>query len=335
MKLEILLVLVLCLALVAGACRTFASMSESLQPNLIATSTLEPGLPDGTPGTERSSTGNRPEATSRPSVQPNTIERNVTYCTMDGVELKMDLYYPGKVDRPAPAIVYLHGGGWSSGDKREAERIWEILKYFSNPYVLVSVNYRLAPAYRFPAQIVDVKCAIRHLRANAARYQIDPERIGVMGASAGGHLAALLGLSDESAGWDAGENLDQSSRVKSVVVVSGPADFTGDFPEGSRAIAKSVFGVTDRSDPMLKRASPVTYISAGDPPFLILQGEKDDQVPAGQAWLLYDRLRAAGVPADLVLIKNAGHGLRPVGGAISPSQLEVAVKIARFFSENL
>jgi acetyl esterase/lipase len=254
---------------------------------------------------------------------------------MEGVELEMDLYYPGKVDRPAPAIVYLHGGGWSSGDKREAERIWEILKYFPNPYVLVSVNYRLAPAYRFPAQIVDVKCAIRHLRANSGHYQIDPQRIGVMGASAGGHLAALLGLSDESAGWDAGENLDQSSRVKAVVVVASPADFTRDFPGGSRAIAKSVFGVTDRSDPMLQYASPVTYISAGDPPFLILQGEKDDQVPVEQARLLYNQLRKAGVPADLVLIKNAGHSLRPVGGAMSPSQLEVALKIARFFSENL
>lgn len=264
-----------------------------------------------------------------------TIERNLIYRTVDGVNLMMDVYYPRRMNGSIPVIVYLHGGGWSSGDKAEAEKLWNLLKYYPVPYVLVSVNYRLAPLYQFPVQIEDVKNAVRFLRANAEIFHIDPDRIGVMGASAGGHLAALLGLCGKNTGWDVGENLNLSSEVRAVVVAAGPADFTRDFPAVNQSMAQSVFGIYDRDDPMVLLASPVSYISPGAPPFLILQGEKDNLVPLEQAQILYERLRSSNIVAELVIIKNAGHSLQSLDGPMKPNLLQLAMKIGDFYRKNL
>ena len=202
-------------------------------------------------------------------------------------------------------------------------------------YLVASLNYRLAPKYKFPAQIEDVKCAIRHLRANAAEYNLDPDRIGAMGGSAGGHLVSLLGVTDASLGWDTGMYPEQSSRIQAVVDMFGPMDIIALFKNSSIAVGEQVFGVPSNSDPILEKYSPLPYITPDDPPFLILQGDLDSVVPVEQSLLLRDRLEATGVPVEFVLVKNAGHSWRPRGGEMQPGLEELIRIVADFFDQNL
>ncbi len=273
----------------------------------------------------------------RPANTPalGSIQKDVTYCTPDGNPQKMDLYFPKVSDgKPAPVVVYVHGGAWQTGDKAGGVGMGEVPLLSQRGYLFVSINYRLAPKFKWPAQIQDSKCAIRFLRAHAKSYNLDPNRIGVMGSSAGGHLVALLGVTDTSAGFDVGEYLDQSSRVQAVVDLFGPADLTvKHFTETQGNILRGVFGAQAPGDPVLAKASPVTYVSKDDAPFLILQGDKDTTVPPSQSQELYDRLKAGGVPATLVIVKNAGHGFVPAGGPISPSMAELARMTVDFFDK--
>lgn len=259
-----------------------------------------------------------------------TVEKDITYCTMEGVALKMDIYYPSAGQSSFPVTMYVHGGGWSSGDKAQGAGALEIPALQNAGFLVVSVNYRLAPEYVFPAMIEDVKCAVRYLRAHASQYNLDRDRIGVWGGSAGGHLVSLLGTTDENAGFDAGEYLDQSSRVQAVVDMFGPTDLTVQF-EGGIENASRVFNGFDAA-----LASPVTYVSADDPPFLMLHGEADKLVPIEQSEILLGALQAAGVPAELVVVANAGHSFRPEDGkTISPSRKEIAQLVVGFFEEFL
>lgn len=208
---------------------------------------------------------------------PQPSIRDVTYCSTGADDLKMDVYLPSaSYSTFRPAAVYVHGGGWTSGDKKSWEGTLDVSELLSRGYVVFSLNYRLAPQYKFPAQIEDVKCAIRSLRANSAIYHINPNLIGTWGGSAGGHLVSLLGVADQSAGFDVGQFLGQSSRVEAVVDYFGPSDLASpDFASAAHQVILSVFGSQDE----LKSASPVTYITKDDPPFLIFQGELDTTVP--------------------------------------------------------
>jgi len=269
-----------------------------------------------------------------------SIDRDVTYGKVDAVDLKMDVYYPQKkADGPWPVVVYVHGGGWTRGDKADGQEDRQLFtSLVDRGFLVVSVNYRLAPQYKFPAQIEDVKCAVRYLRANAGKYNLDPERIGAMGGSAGGHLVSLMGVTDGDEGLEGtGGNPDQSSRVQAVVDMFGPSDLTVEFEGGAvaRQLGNLVFGATDKDAPILKLASPITHITADDPPFLILQGREDTLVPPSQSQELYDRLTAGRVPAQLVLVEHAGHGFKPVGGEPSPSRVEIGALIGDFFEEQL
>ncbi|MHC1785154.1 MAG: alpha/beta hydrolase fold domain-containing protein [Anaerolineaceae bacterium] len=266
----------------------------------------------------------------------DTDDKDITYCTMDGVELKMDVYYPRTADNSWPLVIYIHGGGWVKGDKELGAGAVEIAQLKKAGFLVASINYRLAPEFQFPAQIQDVKCAVRHFRAHASEYNLNPEKIGVWGGSAGGHLVSLLGTSDESAGWEVGEYLDQSSRVQAVVDMFGPADLYLAFESEPGFLCREVFGATSNSDPVLAQASPVTYVSPDDPPFLILHGDQDNLVPVEHSEVLYEKLQAAGVPSELVIVKNAGHGFKPMDGkAIDPTRFEISTTIQTFFEENL
>ncbi len=263
-----------------------------------------------------------------------TVERDVTYGKTSGVNLKMDIYYPRKASGPVPVAVYVHGGAWAVGDKTWVTAPLDIGELVDRGYMLCAIDYRLAPRYKFPAQIEDVKCAIRFLRANASKYGIDPTRIGAWGESAGGHLVALLGVTDSSAGLEgSGGYADQSSRVQAVVDMFGPSDLTA-LP-GQSQLLEQVFGTSNPESEALKRASPITYVSKDDPPFLILHGEMDDVIPLSQSQILYDRLVSAGVPATLVVVKNSGHVFVPVGGPITPTRAELTKMVADFFDSYL
>jgi acetyl esterase/lipase len=198
-------------------------------------------------------------------------------------------------------------------------------------YAVAAVNYRRAPEWKFPAPLNDVKCAVRFLRANAATYKLDPNRFGIWGGSAGGQLAAFVGLTDARAGFDVGEYPEQSSAVLAVADLFGPTDLTADLSLLQKLLLFRAFETIDSQAPLLKRASPINYISKGAPPFLILQGEQDDAVPLAQSQAFYEQLTAAGVDATLVVVKNANHNFAPSGGPISPSRAELSKIMGDFF----
>lgn len=274
-----------------------------------------------------------PTSTPTPTPFPllGQMLQDVTYCTMDGQPQMLDIYFPSE-GGPWPVVIYIHGGSWMNGDKAEAKELAEWL----NPhgYAVVSVNYRMYPRVKFPSLIQDPKCAVRFLRANATKYNLSPERFATWGASAGGHLAALLGTSDASMGWDVGEYTDQSSRVQAVVDMSGPADLSVDVTNsGLRSIVMLAFGTKPEARAV---ASPVTYATSDDPPFIIIHGDRDSVVPVEQGQAMYDALIKAGVSAKLVIVKNGEHDLTATGAeTTSPTQDEVGEMLIDFLEKTL
>lgn len=318
-------------AILLTACARGSGTSPSGTPTSPAPTASAPAQQSTAPAATPSA-----PASLKIDTKPGSINRDVTYCAPDGIAQKMDIYFPRNMsDKPMPLTIYIHGGGWTSGNKGAGAGTVDMQALLARGYIVASLDYRLAPQYKWPSQITDVKCAIRHLRSNAATYRIDPNKIGVWGGSAGGHLVAMLGTADQSAGFDVGEYLDQSSRVQAVVDLFGPADLPQMLTDRAMVVGQTVFGAKSSSEPILVSASPVTYITADDPPFLILQGDRDTTVPPEQSQILYDRLKAGGVPATLVMVKNAGHGFAPVGGAISPTRAELTKMIADFFDKSL
>jgi len=201
----------------------------------------------------------------------------------------MDVYFPDS-GGPWPALVYVHGGSWMRGDKSEAMMFAGNMT--SQGYLVVSINYRLYPPARFPAMIEDVKCAVRSLRAHAGEYNLDPDRIGAFGVSAGGHLVSLLGTSDQSDGWDVGEYLGQSSRVKAVIAMAPVTDLSRYFPnadiEATLAKLRSLPGVgewTAQYIAMRALAWPDAFPHT-DLGVMKALGEKDARrvLDAGEAW---------------------------------------------------
>lgn len=250
------------------------------------------------------------------------------YCRPGDVAQLMDVYFP-ESGGPWPALVYVHGGAWMRGDKSEAATFARDMA--QQGYLVVSLNYRLYPAARYPAMIEDVKCAIRALRAQAAEFNLDPDRIGAIGVSAGGHLVALLGTSDADVGMDVGEYLDQSSRVQAVVAMAPVTDLTRTFPNADIELIRRVgFGEHN-----VVQASPISHITPDDPPFLLIHGDRDEVVPFEQSQLMYDRLIEANVPAELVIVRNARHSLTAPDGSASPTLGEINQTIQEFLSTHL
>ncbi len=257
---------------------------------------------------------------------------DITYCTMGGIPQHLDLYFPPARDGgKLPLLVYVHGGGWTGGDKRKGSGIVDIPAMTGRGFAVAAVNYRRAPEWKFPAPLNDVKCAIRFLRANADQYGFDVNRVGIWGGSAGGQLAAFVGLTDPRAGFDVGEYLDRSSRVRAVADLFGPTDLTADFTLLQKLLLYRAFETIDPNTAILKQASPLRYVTPDAPPFLILQGDQDDAVPLSQSQVFYERLKAAGADATLVVVKNANHNFAPTGGPISPSREELSRILGDFF----
>jgi len=243
---------------------------------------------------------------------------------------KLDLYLPGKTDRPLPVIVWIHGGGWSAGSKDDG---CPAVPFVAKGYAGASINYRLSQHALFPAQIEDCKAAVRWLRANAKKYNLDTKHIGVWGASAGGHLVALLGTTGSVKELEGtGGNLDQSSQVQCVLDWFGPTDFVkmgGWQGNPDSPMAKLVGGpVKDRQE-LAAKANPITYVCKDSAPFLIMHGEEDNLVPMNQSELLDEALRTAGVESTLVRVPKNGHG---GPGFTTP---ENSKKIEEFFDKHL
>ena len=250
-------------------------------------------------------------------------EGNRTYINLEYVPgghewQKLDIYLPeqGTYTGPLPMVVWIHGGAWRAGSKENCRsRV-----FLEDGYAAASINYRLSHHAMFPAQIEDCKAAIRYLRANAKKYNIDPDRIGVWGSSAGGHLVALLGTTGDVKDFDTGSNLNISSKVQAVCDFFGPTDFTrmSDFESRMDHDAADspesllVGGPVQENKEACKRANPITYVSRNDPPILIVHGDKDPLVPHNQSELLYEALKRADVDVKFHTVKGGGHGFRDV-----------------------
>ncbi|MGO9456774.1 MAG: alpha/beta hydrolase fold domain-containing protein [Acidimicrobiales bacterium] len=270
--------------------------------------------------------------------------RQLTYCA-GGPSGTLKLYEPDPAPtHPVPAVVFLHAGGWILGDATvgAGTLAGDVESAIVNQgWLFVSLNYALAPSFKWPAQIQDVKCAVRYLRANAGLLHIAPFQIGAMGASAGGQLVSLMGLAGPSAGFDVGPFLNESSAVASVVDEYGPTDLnapswsTSDLAQG---LSPLVFGVPPQPpSPVLTAASPVTYVTGTPaPPFLIIQGAEDNVVSPQQSIELAQHLQSTGHHVTLVMVRDAGHGLKQEGSAgISPSVSALAEEASSFLIRTL
>lgn len=252
-----------------------------------------------------------------------TAYRDLEYANPGGKPVLLDLYLPPDVETPLPLIIWIHGGGWQSGSK---ENLAPARALLSKGFAIVSVNYRLSGEAIFPAQIEDCQSAVRWLRKNARAYHLDPERFGVFGSSAGGHLVALMGTSGKG-----------DTSVQAVCDFFGPTDLIAmgrvpgyerhaspDSPE-SRLLGGPAADNPDKA----RAANPITFVSKVSPPFLIVHGDQDQVVPLDQSRLLHKALQAAGVESELKILPGAKHG--------GPHFMapEVQESVARFFTKHL
>lgn len=249
-------------------------------------------------------------STPTPTDAPTAIDvhSDVVYGEVGGYQLKLNLAIPADASSRRPVVVVIHGGGWRAGDRSHHD---DLIRHFAaQGYVAATVGYRFCPQHWFPAQVEDVKCAIRYLRAHADKYNIDADRIGAVGFSAGAHLAMMLGVMDAQDGLnDSGGNDGVDSKVQAVVAFFGPTDFELPLTEETQQLVRDFLGGSiEESRAVYKRASPVTYVSKGDAPSLLFQGTNDPLVPHAHAVRMADAMQAAGVPGRVELLIGAGHG---------------------------
>ena len=263
----------------------------------------------------------------------------------ENVAMKMDILKP-QSKTPLPAIVYVTGGGFINANKDNGIQLRMHLAEAG--YVVASIEYRVAPTAAFPQPLEDVKASIRYLRANANKFNIDPDRIGIVGGSAGGYLTAMAGVTSGTT-FDKGENLDQSSSVKAAVDLYGLSDLTrigDDYSDAVKEAHKSagatealwvngspVFGGRDGgilADPAAaKAADPMTYVGKNSAPMLLMHGTKDFVVSPSQTDLLFQALRKEGIPSDRYLVEGAAHG------GVYWDQAEALSIITDFFNKYL
>jgi len=319
-------ILAILTTLLAGCYRLEAARPKEV-PRSSATSPLQEASPPPAP----------PEAISIEAI------RDLEYASyvLDGTEqpLLLDLYLPEPAPRPLPLLIYIHGGGWMEGTKDGCP----VEVFVQHGYAVACVDYRLAqiapegclPELTFPAQIHDIKAAVRWLRQHADRYGLDPHRFGALGESAGGHLAALLGTSHGVPELEGPANRGVSDAVQAVVDWYGPVDITlgpvlfeddpcttewdhlveacggEETPFFYWTLAWGAFLGGSLADPAVleraRQASPLTYVDAGDPPFLIIHGEADDTVPIEQSERLAAALEEAGVEVTFIPLPRVGH----------------------------
>lgn len=243
--------------------------------------------------------------------QPVLVETNIEYTNPDNQHLQLDLARPAG-DGPFPAVLHIHGGGFRAGSRQGYSG--QIKEFAARGYVAATVSYRLAPKYPFPAAVHDVKAAVRWLRANARKYHIDPNRIGVTGGSAGGHLAQFLGVTADVRDFEGeGGNPKESSRVQCVVNFYGPSDFTksyGKSVDAAEVLPLFLGGNLEQEPRRHIVSSPLYWVTPNAAPTLYVHGTVDPYVAFEQAEWMVDKLKAARVEATLVRMEGAGHGFK-------------------------
>ena len=237
--------------------------------------------------------------------------KDITYVVRNGEELKLDIIKPSQGEGPFPAVICIHGGAWRAGKRGDMHSIMRSLA--ARGYVTISPQYRFCPKDVFPAQVHDVKEAMRWIRSHAAEQKIDSDRIAALGASAGAHLALMLGVTEAKDGLEGlseGTTDAPSTRVQAVVNIFGPTELAAeDIPEVSKPLLQAFLGGTPAEKPELTaQASPLTFLTKDDPPILTFQGTRDPLVPHTQALKLGEKMTTLNVPGRIELLIGAGHG---------------------------
>ncbi len=337
---KILLIILITLLLITTACK------DDTPPE---TPPIEPQCGDNECTLQEKKSNSCPEDCGEDKKQEGLLERkyallekfngefieNLEYATTDEKDLLLDLYIP-EITEKTPLIIWIHGGGWTSGSKDSVAD--SAIQIAEHNYIVAAVEHRFSQEEIFPAQIHDIKAAVRWLRANADEYNIDENNIGVIGSSSGGHLASLLGTSGGELEGEVGNNLDQSSAVQAVVDLFGPvnlAELTQDCenicvlnhdeptsPE-SNFLGCTLPDCLDKAE----EASATTYITADDPPFLIFHGDQDPTISILQSENFHNDLLAAGIDSTFITAEGYDHDKR-----IANDYIE---EIIEFYDEHL
>ena len=260
-----------------------------------------------------------PVASAQALEQP----KDLVYARIDGKSLALDLYLPTGVQAP-PLLVWVHGGAWTTGSKASVPPV-----FLANGFAVASVDFRQSTEARFPAQVHDIKAAIRYLRANAPAYGYRADKIAIAGDSSGGHLAALVGVTNDHRELEGtvGDNPKQSSSIQAIVSYYGASDLRTILAQSTPfglnmrrpALERLLGALPDQVPELAALASPVSHVDAQDPPLMLLHGDQDPQMPINQAHELHGAYEKLGLDVTFVVVHGAGHG-----GAVfySPSYLK-------------
>ena len=267
---------------------------------------------------------------------PNVrIEKDVAFLEPDRAE-KADLYLPPTFEpgRKYPAVVIIHGGGWTGGDKAAGREINIGTTLASHGYVCMSINYALAKtgSPTVPQNIQDCKRAVRWLRKNAARFQLDAEHIGAIGGSAGGHLTALLAVSGPEVGIDPEEDAEYSCRIQAAVPMYPhcASSWEGRVPPKPYQNLPMFAKPLAEAPALWDSASPIKQLSKDDPPMLILHGTADRTTPVDQSTRFHKAAKQIGVPSELIIIEDAPHSFH-----LQPKQRDLRQEVTDFFNRHL
>lgn len=238
--------------------------------------------------------------------------RDIEYALVGEVSLKLDLYLPKQSD--PPLVIYVHGGAWRAGSKSDVP----ILKLLDQGYAIASVDYRLSTQAPFPAQVHDIKAAVRFLRANSVQFKISTKSIAIIGSSAGGHLAALVGVTngEKDLEGNVGGHLDQSSAVHCIVSLYGASNLQTILSQSTEAGIKMrvpalqllLGGQPTEKPELAKQASPVAHLDKQDPPLLLIHGDADPQMPIEQSRELAEAYGVLKLPVQFIIVEGGKHG---------------------------
>lgn len=229
-----------------------------------------------------------------------TVHSDIVYSAAGGEQLKLDVYQP-ETDGPHSAVLVVHGGAWKMGDRRQLQTYARLLA--ERGHCCFAISYRLAPEHKFPAQIEDCRSAVRWIRQNAQKYQVDPGRLGAIGYSAGGHLVALLGTTGEA---PSEQNGHSDTRLQAVAAGGAPCDFCIQ-PFRDKRLGYWLGGTYEEKKKNFEQASPALFASEDDAPMIFFNGTADSLVPPEWTLPLYNRLKKLGVPSEFHRVEGAGH----------------------------
>jgi acetyl esterase/lipase len=242
---------------------------------------------------------------TEPEVPEEILEiKNIEYKNIDSISLQLDLYKRRDLNELAPVLIFIHGGAWRTG--KRADYLPYLIDYAKKGYVTATISYRLVKQATFPAAVQDVSCGVKWIKAHAAEYGIDPERIALVGGSAGGHLAMMIGYGGENAIFNQDCPVGDHN-VKAIIDLYGPVDLTTPYAISTYQTQDFLNTTYDKNPDIYKLASPKTFISSDDPPTLIFQGAIDSLVPVSQSDSLDIWLEKAGVPHEYHRLKGWPH----------------------------